>query len=804
MSERECKSTGATDFPIFLRPMKILRITSLVLLLVMAVLAAGFFYIQSAWSPVYNGEIALAGLKGNAEVYFTEYGVPHIYAEDATDAYRAFGYVHAQDRLWQMDLLRHVGSGRLSELFGRDLVAVDTYLRTLGIHRYAESSAAEYIERDHESVLEVQAYVRGINDYIANNPKPLEHQILGLEVEPFTEQNMFEILAYLSFSFQNAQKTDPVLTELLNKLDSSYLEDLNIYHYPGESTLKSFDGRYSEMSLKLSSALAKLEVPEFIGSNSWVLAGEKTASGKPILANDPHIQFAQPCVWYEAHIVCPTKEYYGYHVAGVPFPLLLHNTSMANGLTMLENDDMDFYIETLQANDPNSYQFRGEWLAMDQQQEIIQVKDSASVEFTVRSTMRGPVVSDVLIEDHPLEDVVTMAWTYTKQLNYTLEMLHKMTESTGLDDTEKALSMHHGPGLNYMHADSGGNIAWWAIAKLTKREDERSSKTFYDAASDTSSAEYYSFDKNPHSVNPPEGYVYTANNQPDTVEGTVYSGYYLPDDRAERIEELLNAKERFTVEDMKAMFADDQSKMQAAVSEVLLESIEGTEDDVLRKALNDWDYGFDAMDFRPLVFQRWIYEILLATQKDELGDTLWRAYQGSHHYKVSIEHLVLNRHSRWWDNVHTDAKESRSDILLMAFEKTMNELREQWGEDYTQWQWGDAHRLRHPHSMGKVLSFLNVGDFPISGGNEVINNMGYRYGEEKVVPALLGSSTRRIIDFADVRNNSWSVLPTGQSGNYFSPHYDDQAALFATNGFRKMMMNHAEIKLSANRLVFTP
>lgn len=220
------------------------------------VVVGGFaylYYIKISLTPSYSGQRSLNGLSSEVEVYYTEYGVPHIYSDNAVDAYRAFGYVHAQDRLWQMDLLRHVGSGRLSELFGADLIESDRYLRTMGISSYAKESAAEFLKRNHKSLPLIQAYLDGINEYISTNSKPLEHMVLGLDVAPFTIQNIYETMTYMSFSFQNAQKTDPVLTELASKLDSSYLKDLNVYHYEGETMIRNFDDRYSALSSLTSS-----------------------------------------------------------------------------------------------------------------------------------------------------------------------------------------------------------------------------------------------------------------------------------------------------------------------------------------------------------------------------------------------------------------------------------------------------------------------------------------------------------------------------------------------------------------------
>ncbi|WP_424964295.1 penicillin acylase family protein [Ekhidna sp.] len=783
--------------------MKFLKILGLLLLLIILGVTGYLIYLKSKLTPSYSGTRVITGLSAEVDVYFTTHGIPHIYGATEEDTYKALGYIHAMERLWQMDLLRHVGSGRLSELFGPDMIKNDKFLRTMGISEYARESAAAYIERNHKSLPLVQAYIDGINEYIRDNPKPLEHTILGLEIEPFEIQNAFEILTYMAFSFSNAHITDPVLTELSNKLDSTYLKDLNIYHYKGESTLRSFDDRYSVQAKETMAVLESIGVPEFIGSNSWVLSPVKTASGEVLLSNDPHIAFSQPSVWYESHLFSPEREYYGYHVPGAPFPLLMHSEVHATGLTMFENDDMDFYVEEIHPEDSNKYMHKGEWKDISINREMINVKGEKPVIFHIRKTIHGPIVSDIL-NDEPLEDIVSMHWVTTSFPSYMMEAVYGLSYAKNMEEVEQAASLIHGPGLNIMYGDSSGNVAWWAVGKLVKRRDERTSKTFYDGSTGIDDPDStYSFSENPHAINPPWDYVHSANNQPDTVNGVLYSGYYLPDDRGERITQILDQGSDLSVEDMKNMLLDDKSIMMSEVKDILMDAIRDAENQGLKEELDRWNGNFNKDDFRPLIFQKWIHETLKAAQQDEIGKELWPMYKRTHTYKVATEHLLKNENSAWWDNDTTEAIETRDDIIRQAFETSISDLKNHWGDDYTLWNWGDAHALRHNHAMGEVISFLNVGDFPVSGGNEVLNNIGYTYSEGKNQTIRFGPSTRRIVDFSDIRNNSWSILPTGQSGNYFSPFYADQAEMFVEGEFRKMIMDHDLIKQSNNKITLT-
>lgn len=785
--------------------MKVLKIIGIVVLVAVVAIVLFFFYFKSTLTPQYSGELSIEGISEEVEVYYTEHGVPHIYASNSKDAYYAFGYVHAQDRLWQMDLLRHVGSGRLAELFGSELVSTDKFLRTVGLAKYSKESAEAYRVRNHESQILVAAYLAGINDFISNNPKTLEHTALGVEVEPFTEENVFEVLTYMAFSFQNAHLTDPFLTELAAKLDSSYLEDLQIYHYPKETVIPNFDNSYAALSSSTSTSLEKVNVPTFIGSNSWVLSGDRTESGSVMLANDPHIGFSQPSVWYEAHIITPETEYYGYHLAGNPFPPILHTPDYANGITMFENDDADFYVEEIHPEDSNRYRHKGEWKNITSRSETVRVKDADDVNFTIRSTAHGPIVSDIL-QDEPLEDIVSMYWVTTNFENKLLESTYDFTRAKSIQDVEKGASGIHGPGLNIMYGDKKGNVAWWAVGKLIQRRNEQSSKTFYQGSTGADDViSFYPFNENPHAINPSTGYTYSANNQPDTaVNGVVYSGYYLPDDRGERIVELIVSEEKFTVDEVKEMMLDHTSVMFGEIKGILLHAIRDTEESELLSYLIQWDGSFEKDDFRPLIFQKWLYEIVEGSMRDEMGNKLWDTFLQTHTSKVVIEHLVKNKKSEWWDNINTTSVESREEIIASSFDKSVKDLKAYWGKGFKDWKWGNAHLLTHNHAMGTALNFLNIGPFKVSGSNQVINNLGFTYTGEKYQEITFGPSTRRIVDFSDVRNNSWSILPTGQSGNYFSPYYADQAEMYARGEFRKMMMEEREIQKSINLLLLQP
>ena len=310
---------------------KILLVLAGLLLLVIIGIA---IFINSL-KPDYGGEKTLSGLSNEVTTYFDPYGIPHIYADNETDAIRALGYVHAQDRLWQMELLRRVAKGQLSEVFGADMIKTDKFFLSLGIADHTKETIAA-LDMQSEAIKLSQAYLDGINEFIKNGPTPIEFYLTGIEKKPFTIEDVYNAVGYMAFSFAMAHKTDPLLTSMRNKLGEEYIDDLAVHSDTSTVWIKNFKGVEidtlgTNITASVTAALDKLPIPQFEGSNSWVVAPQKTKNGKVILANDPHIGFAQPSVWYEAHVSTPAYEKYGYHLAGVPFPLLGHDRKLAYG-----------------------------------------------------------------------------------------------------------------------------------------------------------------------------------------------------------------------------------------------------------------------------------------------------------------------------------------------------------------------------------------------------------------------------------------------------------------------------------------
>jgi len=793
--------------------MKRLKKIVVVIFILFVILAIGVVSYGYFLTPKYDGELALNSIQKETTVYFDEYGIPHIYAASQKDAMTTLGYVHAQDRLWQMELMRRIAPGRLSELFGSVMLKNDKFFTGLGIDEDTEKAIAQ-LDKKSESYQLTLAYLDGVNQFLEEGPTPIEFQLVGVTKEKFTIKDVYNIFGYMSFSFAMAQKTDPLLTDIRDEFGMDYLKDFGIDGSLAHTQLKSFKGKseaYSEISKSVTSIVENSPIPSFIGSNSWVVGPQKTKSGKVLFANDPHIGFSQPATWYEAHIVTPDYEMYGYYLAGTPFPLLGHNRQYAYGLTMFENDDMDLFLETNNPENENEYQSPEGYKNYQISEKTIKVKDSTDVVLKIKRSHHGPLMNglvDGLKDDKP----VSMWWTYLHYKNQILDAVYALSHAKDVEHFHQSIELIAAPGLNIMYGDAKGNIAWITSGKLYKMPEQVNANFILDGSNGKDEQkDYYDFSENPYAINPDWKYVYSSNNQVEPINGYLYPGYYLPEDRAKRIVQLLEPKNDWTKEDFMNMITDETSSVAPTVAKNMINSISqevlSENDKAAISILLKWKGSNALSDVAPTIYNKWMYLYLKNTFEDELGKDRFSVLLNTHIMKQMIAFQTSNESSPWWDDVSTkDKSETRTDILTKSFQEAILQLEKQLGNDLNAWTWNKVHSVEHKHPLGEVAalrSYFNVGPFEINGSNEVINNLMFTFTEEGNHQVKAGPSTRRIIDFSDIEN-SMSILPTGQSGNPLSEHYKDQAELYNQGKFRKMKMNKKDIEASSRKLVFKP
>ena len=752
-------------------------------LVVLAVVAAVWFVLHRL--PQREGQLPLRGLSAPVSVHYDEWGVPHLQAANEADLYRALGFVHAQDRLFQMEILRRLARGELAEVVGPKALPSDRLFRTLGLRAHADALARQ-LDPQQPATQALLAYLDGVNQYQDSRPAPLEFAVLGIPKRPFTPQDTLSVVGYLAYSFAAAFKTEPVMTQIRDQLGADYLKDFDLAWHPQGVTetaalgLKDSDWRGLQQIAALSQrALQDAGLPQFEGSNAWVISGAHTASGKPVLAGDPHIAFATPSVWYEAHVQAPGFELYGHFMALTPVALLGHNAQFGWSLTMFQNDDVDLVAETTDAEHPDQVRVKGVWQPMTTRQEIIAVKGEAPVTLNLRHTPHGPVINEVLGEDAPTRPIA-LWWALYESDNPVLDAFYRLNRASTLDLARAAAEGIHAPGLNVVWANAQGDIAWWAAARLPIRPPGVNPTFILDGRTgEADKPGFLPFAQNPHGENPARGWIVSANHQPAGEQPV--PGYYALGDRAARLAQQLAARrEPWDAATAHALQLDVQTgyarRVLAPLTPALQVAVAPADAPLLQELLT-WSGEFRTDLVAPTLFQQFLYELAREAMQDELGTAAFDNLRRTRALDHLLPRLAANAHSPWWDRKDTPAtRETRDDAVRAAWQATLRHLRATFGDDTRQWRWGQAHTLTHKHPLGRQAPLdkvFNVGPFPAPGTREVPNNLAQPFGPAPW-EVTYGPSTRRVIDFAQPEL-ALGINPVGQSGVWGDPHYRDQA-----------------------------
>ncbi len=781
--------------------MKIFKRILLIVAIVIIALAAGVYFWLKSTAPDYSGKLHLQGLQAKTTVEYDAYGIPHINALNAHDAYFAFGYVHAQDRLFQMAMIRRVVEGRLAEILGKGLVKTDKYMRVLTLNKMAQQSAERFMKEADEPVKqEVLAYVDGVNAFIKNGTLPIEFTLMGFKPEKFTVQDVFGIMNYMSLTFTAALTEDPLYYRIYEKYGNAYLKDLD-----ADAATVAQMGNAKKSNLlaglfkNIQTVQSLVPVPIWEGSNNWVISKERSKSGKVILANDTHIKYSQPSVWYEADMRYPGFHLYGYYLAGIPFALVGHTDHYGWGLTIFPFDNMDLYAEKQNPDNPNQYKHAGQWLDYTVDHDTIKVKGGKDVPFAIRYTLHGPLLNTVIQNITIKKQVPVSLWWAPMHLKTTaMEALYLMNNASDMESFQKGVSLVDIVGLNVAYGDVDDNIAWWAAGRIPIHPDSVNPRLIMDGASGKADITgYYPFTRNPQSVNPPEGILNTSNNAPPPVDGIIYPGYYFHGYRAARVKALLLSRPKWDIKEMQKIQLDVHSNRDLRLVNLILNNLGNYKGNPkIVTALQNWDGNYDTASTGAVIYTQLLYFVLRDAMLDETGKPDFKKLMGSYMLRGSIEHLLTDKNSVWWDNVKTKAIETRTDIFKKAFAETTVALKHNMGEDMSTWKWGRVHQLTNEHPIGKKPPFdkiFNVGPFAVQGSNEVVDKEGFIYNHKGIYPVLGGPALRFLIDFSDV-NHALSVIPTGQSGNVFSPHYADQAEMFVHGKYRTQITLQKEIK----------
>ena len=782
-------------------------LTALVLLIVvLAVGAAGYLYSKQ---PSRSGTVQLQDLQGSVTVRYDERGVPHIRAENETDLYRALGYVHAQDRLFQMEVLRRLARGELAEVMGPKLLDTDKLMRSLRIRERAETYLAN-LDKSSPTFIALQAYLDGINQYQDSHARPVEFDVLGIPKRPFTAQDTISIAGYMAYSFAAAFRTEPLLTYVRDQLGADYLNVFDLGFQPkgvlakqpnaSASPLASADWKDLNALARLSEqALADNGLPQFEGSNAWVVAGSRTQSGKPLLAGDPHIRFSAPSVWYEAHLSAPGFDLYGHYQALMPFASLGMNRDFGWSITMFQNDDLDLIAEKVNPDNPDQVWYRGKWVDMTRSEQQIAVKGQAPVTLVLRQSPHGPIVNDALgasVGKTP----IAMWWAFLETQNPLLEGFYQLNRADTLVKARTAAAKIQAPGLNVVWANAKGDIGWWAAAQLPKRPAGVRPEFILDGSTtDADKDGFYPFSANPQEENPARGYIVSANFQPVSPTGMEIPGYYNLADRGQQLNRQLSDKAmKWNLENSQQLQLGTTTaygpRLMAPLLPVLREVVSDPAELKLVEQLAQWtgDYPLDST--AATLFNQFLFNLADAAMHDELGNDFFETLISTRVIDAALPRLAANADSPWWDNRDTLGKETRADTVKAAWQASIAHLKTTLGTDYAQWQWGKAHTLTHGHPLGQqkpLDRFFNVGPFAAPGTHEVPNNLSSKIGPAPW-PVTYGPSTRRLIDFADPAH-SLTVNPVGQSGVLLDRHYDDQAEAYIEGMYFQAHLNEEEV-----------
>lgn len=792
--------------------------------------------------PDTTGEVRISALKGDVTVKRDGKGIPQIYADTPEDLFLAQGYVHAQDRFYEMDFRRHVTSGRLAELVGEAALETDQYVRTLGWRRVAEQELALL---DDDTLRLVNAYARGVNTYIdgrSGSELSLEYAVLGLTGPGYTPERWtavdslawikamaWDLRSNMTDEIDRVLSTEKLTVDEVEELYPAYPDDhapivtdeaSNVFDGtfrgsdPCTPVAGSFQGcpapglaRAAVASLTAAKdgadALpALLGTGDGIGSNSWVVGGDKTTTGKPILANDPHLAPSMPGIWYQVGLHCRTVDeacpydVAGFSFSGLPGVVVGHNAKIAWGVTTMYADVADLYLEKVTGS---TYEYDGQQVPLETRQETFEVAGGEPETITVRSTRHGPILSDL---DDEAAAVGTGAQSTTTQGSYevalrwtaldpkpTIKAVFALGRAQNWTEFRAAAKLFTVPSQNLVYADVEGNIGYQApgIIPIRTTGDGRWPVPGWDPAYEWSGS--VPFDALPTVYNPDEGFIVTANNKviggqyPLLLGADTAAGY-----RSERIRDLVAGRtassgEGLSVEDM-SRFQNDTYNANAArlVPELLKIPLDTAYYNQGQATLAKWDFMQDADSPGAAYFNSVWRHLLARTFHDELPKAQWP--DGGERWFNLVDTILDRPGNHWWDDVTTPGiRETRDQVLADAMRDARDELTMIQSRNPSDWRWGKMHRLELVNptlgdsGIGLVDRLFNRGPYKVGGGNGIVDATSWDAREGYEVTAV--PSMRMVVDLDDLDRSRWIQL-TGNSGHAFDDHYVDQQALWSS------------------------
>jgi penicillin G amidase len=819
---------------------------SLIVVVLVAVAALGgtVVYLVRKPFPVTNGAIKLPGLKGPVEVVRDAYGVPHIYADTPEDLFMAQGFVHAQDRFFQMEFWRRIGQGRIAELFGKGALTQDKYIRTLGWYRVVEEEV-KLLSPEMRGILD--NYATGVNAYTSANADRLgvEFSVLALngasgwKPEPWTPAN--SLTWGKAMAFDLGDNGDQELARAaLTRQGGTALAEAVLPPYPSDMPVITGD-RVARAPQPANAAAASAALDPIaaarliqigrdvgeqvglvrgsdIGSNNWVLAGSRTTTGKPLLADDPHLGIQMPSIWYqvglhcrEVNAACPF-DVVGVGFAGTPGVVIGHNRRIAWGVTNGTIDTQDWFIERPDPSNPNAFEFKGAFEPAQVREETINVAGQVTpTVITVRTTRHGPIMNDV---DSALKDLPPMALSWAAlQPTKLLPAVIALNKAQDWPQFREALRDWEIASQNFVYADIDGNIGYQFNGKIPVRDNNRDGTA--PAEGWTGANEWIGwipYEDLPSVYNPPQGYIATANNAIIDSDSPLMLSKRDWDAgwRAKRIVQMIEAKPKHSIDDMHALHFDSTSLFADEALGALFENVvtmQGDKYDQAFTILREWDRRYTRGSRGALIFEMFALKLGRAIYGDEAGPLTETLIGVGAWQQVSTRAALRDRTARWWDDVRTAESEDRKVIIERAFREAVDALEARFGANQNDWMWGKAHIATFKNQtlgqsgVAPIEMLFNRGPFQTDGGSALVNAVGHRATDFSVrsVPSM-----RMVIDLDNLRNSTL-IHTTGQSGHAYHAHYDDMIDKWVNGRTNPLLWTREDvIKNGAGVLQLTP
>ena len=798
-------------------------------LIILFIIGGYIFYNTLTESlPVYEGELHASSLKSEVKIYFDSLAVPYIFAEDDEDVAFTLGYLHARERMFSMDMIRRAGEGKLSEIFGAETVPFDRMFRTVGLSRTAEM-IKEKMNPDGLKLLE--AYSRGVNFYLEEkkNKYPVEFDVLGYQPEKWKPEHSIIVIRMMAWELNLGWWTDLAFTKLVQKLGEEKVKEV-LPDYPENAPtiippeIKKFsmiNNNFIETDKSFRKFIGMTGT--HLGSNNWVVNSQMSASGEPIIANDPHLAYRAPGIWYAAVIKSPSWNAAGVTLPGVPGIVIGKNDNISWTLTSIMTDETDFYFETLDSS-KTKYLLDGSWNELEIIEDTIKVRDVGGIPIEIKSTHRGPIISGihpynfVFNNDEATYPPISMRWL-GNEFSDEMDAFLQINKANNWNEFKAAVEKFNIPGQNFVYADSEGNIGYVFGGALPIRSTNTTTFLFDGSDSKNDWKGFVPRSELPYLFNPTANYIATANNK--VVKDFKYhiTNLWEPSSRIEKITELLQTKSKHSVEDYMNYQSDIYSPYAKTIVPYILDAFKDAEvkDKNLAQSLQllrEWNYEMDKYQQAPAIFLTFFDKLMKNIYLDEMGEDLFNQYVFLANVPDRNSFDLLQKPSSpWYNDIKKNERKNRDDVIRQSFSEALDELEKTISKDVKDWQWGTLHTVTFKHLFSGVSGLLdnviNIGPYEISGDGTTIFNTEYAFSESiEEYPLFrhdqfdceLGPSMRFVYDFAEP-NMFYLILTTGQSGNIFSDYYNDQTKLFLSGKYMKIHTDEESIINPSNNLL---